>query len=183
MPPARKRASALGSSFSTEPPAFVIAKLGRPHGLDGFLGVYVDDDDTVSLQPGAPVQVAGQTLLVRALRRTDRGFHIAFEGIHDRDGAEPLRGLDVAVAERRPLGEDEYWPEDLIGLPVFDRDGGPIGTVADVLVGPGQDRIVVTQKDASRFEVPFVDELVPLVDLVAGRIEIVPIPGLIEPSD
>jgi ribosomal 30S subunit maturation factor RimM len=31
------------------------------------------------------------------------------------------------------------------------------------------------------FEVPFVDPLVPTVDVEAGRIEIVSIPGLIEP--
>jgi ribosomal 30S subunit maturation factor RimM len=33
-----------------------------------------------------------------------------------------------------------------------------------------------------RFEVPFVDALVPVVDLEEGRVEIVVIPGLIDES-
>ena len=50
-----KRASPLGSSSSTEPDRHVIGRLGRPHGLDGFLGIYVDEEDLVSLEPGSLV--------------------------------------------------------------------------------------------------------------------------------
>jgi 16S rRNA processing protein RimM len=87
----------------------------------------------------------------------------------------------VAVPERRPLGDDEYWPPDLIGLAVFEPDGRGVGVVIDVVLGPGQDRLRVQQADGVIFEVPFVDALVPVVDLESGRIEIELIPGLIEP--
>jgi 16S rRNA processing protein RimM len=124
----------------------------------------------VSIQPGGTVFIEDIPHIVRAIRRVDRAYQIAFEGIDDRETAEAVRGLDVAVAERRQLGEGEYWPEDLVGLAV------------EVVFGPGQDRLRIEQEEGGlTFEVPFVDALVPRVDLEAGEVEIDPIPGLIEP--
>jgi 16S rRNA processing protein RimM len=88
----------------------------------------------------------------------------------------------VSVDERRPLGDDEFWPEDLTGLSVFDESGAPVGFIERIVFGPGQDRLVIATGDGAIFEVPFVDELVPMVDLDAKRVEINAIPGLIEPG-
>ena len=175
-----KRASTPGSSSSTD--RFVIGRLGRPHGLDGFLGLYVDEDDIVSVQPGASVFVGDRPYSIRAVRRVDRGYQVAFEGVIDRVGAEELRGLDVSVSERRELGDGEFWPDDLIGLAVFDDSGEPLGVVKEVVFGPAQERLLVERVTGGTFEVPFVADLVPLVDREADRVEIVAIPGLIEPS-
>ena len=120
--------------------------------------------------------------VVRAVRRVDRGFQVAFEGIDTREAAEEIRGSVVFVDERRPLRDDEFWPEDLTGLAVFDEASGQVGVVEGVVSGPGQDRLVITTGDGVSFEVPFVDDLVPLVDIGARRIEINAIPGLIEPA-
>ena len=182
MPPGTKRASTLASSSSTDPERFVIGRLGRPHGLDGYLGVYVDEEDTVSLQPGSTVYLEDRPHVVRAVRRVDRGFQVAFEGVGSREAADEIRGSVVSVDERRPLGEGEFWPEDLTGLSVFDETGGQVGVVERVVIGPGQDRLLITTDDGASFEVPFVDELVPVVDIDARRVEINSIPGLIEPG-
>lgn len=160
----------------------MIGRLGRPHGLDGFLGLYVDEEDIVSVQPGATVFVDDRPYSVRAVRRVDRGYQVAFEDVTDREGADELRGMDVSVSERRELGEGEFWPDDLIGLAVFDDTGQALGVVKEVVFGPGQERLLVERVTGGTFEVPFVDDLVPLVDREAERIEIVAIPGLIEPS-
>ena len=182
MPQGTKRASTLASSSSTDPERFVIGRLGRPHGLDGFLGIYVDEEDTVSLQPGSTVFLEDRPHVVRAVRRVDRGFQVAFEGIGSREAAEEIRGSDVSVDERRSLGDGEFWPEDLTGLSVFDESGELIGVVERVVFGPGQDRLMIATEAGARFEVPFVDELVPVVDIEARRVEINSIPGLIEPG-
>jgi 16S rRNA processing protein RimM len=176
---ATKRESPLGSSSSTEPERHVIGRLGRPHGVDGYLGIYVDEDDVVSLESGSVVYIGDEPHTVRQVRRTDRGFQIAFEDVTDRNSAEQMRGSDVVVSERRPLVDDEFWPEQLVGLPVYDETGAEIGRVEGVLTGPGQDRLLV-RKPAGVFEVPFVDALVPVVDLEKGRIEIVALPGLVD---
>jgi len=158
----------------------VVGRLGRPHGLDGFLGFYIEEEDAAMIRPGSTVFVNERPLVVRAIRRVDRGYQVAFEGLEDRFTAEEIRGGDVLMEERRELGESEYWPGDLIDLVVFDQDGTRLGIVKDVLFGPGQDRLLIEGRTGASFEVPFVDGLVPLVDIAAGRIEIVSIPGLTE---
>lgn len=160
----------------------MIGRLGRPHGLDGFLGLYIDESDVVIVQPGVTLFVGDVPRVVRAVRRVDRGYQVAFEDIDDRFLAEEIRGSDVYAEQRRDLGEGEFWPEDLIGLSVFDQDGARLGAVREVLFGPGQDRLLIDGDTGSVFEVPFVDDLVPVVDLGGARIEIVALPGLIEPQ-
>lgn len=168
-----------GSNSSTESP-FVVARLGRPHGLDGFLGLYVDDADAVYFSEGNSVLIEGRPYVVGALRRVDRGYQVLFEGVRGREAADELRGLDVSVTSRRELGPDEYWPEDLSGLDVMDTEGNKVGRVIEFVAGSAQDRLAV-EVDGGRYEIPFVADLVPRVELAAGYVVVSPIPGLIEP--
>lgn len=163
-------------SSSTDPVR--VARLGRPHGLDGFLGLYVDEADLVHFRIGTTVDVGGSDLIVRALRRADKGWQVAFEGIGDRPSAESIRNQDVFVAAPRELEEGEFWPEDLVGLEVRPIGGVVIG----VEHGPAQSRLVIGN-DGDTFEVPFVEALVPVVDLEAGYLEIVVIDGLLDDPD
>lgn len=137
----------------------------------------MDEVDLDYFDVGSTVFILERPYVVRSIRRADKGFHVAFEEIRDRTGAEAIRNSDVLVSERRRLGDSEYWPDQLVGLTV--QPGG--GEVTGVLHGPGQDRLVI-ERDGTRFEVPFVDELVPVVDLTRGIVEIREIEGLSEPS-
>lgn len=129
--------------------------------------MYVDEENLVHYESGMEVHVEGRALTVRAIRTADKGYQVAFEEITDRTGAEEIRNRDVLVSERRELIEGEYWPEDLAGLEV--RPGG--GIVKDVVFGRAQDRLVI-ERHGQEFEIPFVDELVPIVDLEGGYVEV-----------
>ncbi|HJS71944.1 MAG TPA: ribosome maturation factor RimM [Acidimicrobiia bacterium] len=172
----RKRGSTLESNSSTDP--YRVGRLGKPNGLDGFLGLYADTEHLIHFAPGSVVSVDGDPHTVRELRHGKKGPQVAFEDVVDRPGAELLRGREVFVDERRTLGEGEFWPGDLVGLDV--RPGG--GTVVEVAHGAAQDRLVI-ERDGARFEVPFVGELVPVVDLDIGFVEVVEIEGLSSPTD
>jgi len=161
-------------SSSTE--QFKVARLGRPHGLDGHLGLYVDPPDLIHFEPGSVVLVGDRELTVRSVRPSDRGHQVAFSEVPDRASAEEIRNSDVFVAGRRQLEEGEFWPSDLVGLEV--RPGG--GKVIGLEHGPGQDRLVIERGSVS-FEVPFVVALVPVVDLEGGYLEIVELEGLTPP--
>lgn len=150
-----------------------MGRLGKPNGLDGFIGIYVAPEDLIHLEPGAVVDVEETAHTVRALRHGKKGPQVAFEEVVDRGGAESIRGSDVYVAAPRELGDREFWPSDLVGLEV--RPGG--GRIAGVAHGTAQDRLIV-ERGGERFEVPFVDELVPLVDLEEGFVEVEEIEGL-----
>lgn len=155
-----------------------MGRLGKPNGLHGFLGLYVEPEDLTHFQPALVVHVAGSPYTVRAIRQGKKGPQVAFEEVTDRDAAEQIRGSDVFVPRARELGEDEFWPSDLIGLEV--RPGG--GRVIDVAHGVSQDRLVV-EREGMSFEVPFVDDLVPTVDVDEGFVVIEEIEGLSSHSD
>ena len=157
---------------------FQIGRLGRPHGLDGSLGLYADEENLLHFEVGAIVFVGDEPYTVRSVGAGKKGPLVSFEEVTHRDRAESIRGSDVFVTEKRVLSDDEFWPEDLIGLEV--RPGG--GVVTGVEHGPAQDRLVVRRGD-DVFEVPFVADLVPVVDIRAGFVEIVDLPGLSSPSD
>ena len=79
-------------------------------------------------------------------------------------------------------GSDEWYAEELEGLPVTRTDGTPVGTVTGLELGPGQDRLVIALLNGRSATVPFVSALVPVVDVPARRVVIDPPPGLLELS-
>jgi 16S rRNA processing protein RimM len=95
-----------------------------------------------------------------------------FAGCDDREGAEKLRGCEVAVT-REALGEaDEgslYWV-DLVGLDVVDGEGGCLGKV-EGLFETGETSVLVVKGTQERM-IPFVPEYVKSVDREAGRITV-----------
>lgn len=173
----KKKGSPLESSSSTDRPNVTAGRLGRPHGLDGFLGLYVEPEDLVYFDKGSVVFVKDRPHTVRAVRRADRGHQVAFEEVTGREGADDIRNCDVYVIERRPLEDGEFWPDQLVGLDV--RPGG--GKVVGVIHGPAQVRLAV-ERHGTVFEVPFVEALVPVVDLLGGYLELAEIEGLTEPT-
>lgn len=93
-------------------------------------------------------------------------------GCDDREGAERLRGCDVAVT-RDELGEADagslYWV-DLVGLDVVDELGGALGKV-EGLFETGDTSVLVVKGSRERM-IPFVPAYVKAVDRVAGRITV-----------
>ena len=176
MPLERKRGSTLESSSSTDRPGVSIGRLGKPNGLEGFLGLYTEPENLTYLDPPSLVLIDGRPYTVRAVRQGKKGPQVAFEEATDRPSAELLRGKEVFADERRPLEAGEYWPQELVGLQV--RPGG--GEVVEVTHGVAQDRLTI-ERQGMRFEVPFVEELVPIVDLEEGFVEVVEIEGLSSP--
>ena len=171
----------------------VVGRIGRPHGIRGEVTVEVRTDEperhfregSVLLLasdvdgPARPVTVA------RAHWHSGR-LLLTLDGIADRNDAETLRG-SLLLAERAedamPEDPDEYYDSALEGCRVELEDGALVGVVREVVHLPGQDCRAVARERASEVLVPFVTELVPLVDIHARRIVIAPPPGLLETDD
>jgi 16S rRNA processing protein RimM len=109
-------------------------------------------------------------------------------GVSDRDAAEALRGYKLHADKNvRPrLETDEYHVSDLVNLEVYHhRTGERIGSVSDILWA-GNDVLEVRlpavegETRGEKILVPFVKEIVPVVNLHEGRIEIDPPAGLLE---
>ncbi len=141
-----------------------------------------ESDDPTRFVRGASILFPdGSSRVISSARTTDKGLLVRFDGVVDRDGAESLRGSELFVAPdaRRQLEIDEYWPDELIGLEVFSAGSGErLGIVVDYVEGGAQDRLGI-EGAAGRFEVPFVRDLVPEVDVDDRRITVNDIAGLI----
>jgi 16S rRNA processing protein RimM len=165
----------------------VVGRVGRPHGVRGDVMVEVRTDDPESrYAPGSVLltdpEVAGP-LTVEAARWHSGRLLVAFAGCHDRSAAERLRGVMLLVEvpdDERPEDPEEFYDHQLAGLAVLTVGGQPVGEVTEVLHLPAQDVLAVRRSDGGEVLVPFVSEIVPEVDLEAGRVLIDPPGGLID---
>jgi len=137
---------------------------------------------SVYLEPPSGSPLSGRWVTVRSVRPY-RGqmLIVSLEGVDTRDEAELLRSalLKVRRQDRHPVPPDTFYVDDLVGLPVYTAAGGdPVGRVAAVHPGPGNDVIEVAAGER-RALVPMVKEFV-TVDLPAGRIVVDPIPGMLD---
>jgi 16S rRNA processing protein RimM len=97
------------------------------------------------------------------------------EGIADRDAAEALRGTQLWVGRDKlpPAEEDEFYHADLIGLAAVDEAGNPLGHVAALHDFGAGEVIEIAREGATSLVLPFTREVVPVVDIAAGRVVVV----------
>lgn len=163
----------------------VVGYVRRAHGVNGAVILRPMSDDPLRFGAGNEFWTDDPSvphLKLVATQPHKDGLLARLEGVTDRNAAEMLRGVTLLIdaAERRNLEDDEYWPEDLVGLDVSDPAGLEIGVVVAVIEGMSQDRLRVATPHEIEFDVPFVADLVTEVDL-AGRRLTVDIPdGLAE---
>lgn len=161
----------------------LVGTVGRPHGLRGEVSVRLSaDSPELRFAEGASVVVGERYHRVAATRRHHGMLLVSFEGVSDRSQAQELQGERVwadVPAEEVPLEADEFYDRHLVGLEVRDERSAVVGRVVDVLHLPSQECLVVDASGARRM-VPFVTELVPVVDLDAGFLQVVDLPGLLK---
>jgi tRNA (guanine37-N1)-methyltransferase len=96
-------------------------------------------------------------------------------GCDDREGAEKLRGCDVAVRRaqlREPDDGTMYWV-DLVGLEVVDGSGSILGKV-EALFETGDTSVMVVRESQAGAErmIPFIPQYVKSIDRQAKRITV-----------
>ena len=106
---------------------------------------------------------------------------LKLEGIDNPDQAERLRGalLYVPVAEAVPLGKDQYYQHQIMGLEVWTVDGRYLGRVSEILE-TGANDVYVAERDGREVLIPAVAEVVQEVDLEHHRLVVKLLPGLLE---
>jgi len=180
-----------------------IGTIVSAHGIKGEVKVYTDSDFPERFE------TPGKRLIKRPDRNTldsltiQRGYYlpgkklyvVRFEEITDRDQAEALRKSKLFVEKRdRPqLEENEYHVDDLINLIVINQETNEkMGQVLDIYPA-GNDLLVVELEtdflaqylpkqspEKRKVLIPFVTDIVPVVDLATGKLEVVLPAGLLE---
>lgn len=186
-----------------------VCRIGRAQGLKGEVNVRLfTSEPEERFAPGSVLYTkdGAQTYVVAHSRTFKDRWIVSFEGVADRNASEALNGLELygeADDAEAMLDDDAWYPKDLVGLQARLADdnqlGLPadqvIGTVVDVLDGPQsllKIRRPAQQSPAANDEmdhqepeadntalVPFVEQLVPDIDLDQEYLTIDPPGGLI----
>jgi 16S rRNA processing protein RimM len=165
-----------------------VGRLVKAHGLKGALKLelYTDNPER-RFTPGAEftLQVPeaspwhGKTVVVREYRVMNGNPVVFLEDVDDREGAETLVRAILWIDQDDDEVEDDAWfDHQLTGLDVV-RDDVVIGKVVRVEHFPAQDLLIVRSGDQD-IMVPFVQAIVPTVDVRGGRVVVTPPPGLFE---
>jgi 16S rRNA processing protein RimM len=151
--------------------------VGKPHGVRGLLRVHsftADPVDLVRYNPllddrGRAWTIAWKGDGVAELRDAD-GNPVA-----DRTAAEKLVNVRLhAARDSLPAtDQDDFYIADLIGLMAIAADGSELGRIAEVHdYGAGTSLEIATE--TAPLLVPFTRACVPAVDIVAGRVTVLP---------
>lgn len=163
-----------------------VGRVGRAHGIRGDVAVDVRTDEPERRFARNAVLVAGdRELTVSGTRWHSGRLLVSFNEVPDRTAAEGLRGtlLEADVdPDELPTDDEEFYDRQLVGLEVRSAED-VLGQVASVIHHDEQDTLVLATSDGGEILVPFVAEIVPVVDLEAGFILVADLPGLIDPDE
>jgi 16S rRNA processing protein RimM len=184
----------------------IVGQIGKPHGIRGEVSVYVRTDEPeerfaagsvfttevprdqrvhtgpATAVPGIPYAVP-EKLIAESVRFHQGRVIVQFEGVHDRNVAEALRGVLLQVDSSElaePDDPDEFHDHQLVGLRVETADGTVLGTVARIDHAPASDLIVLDKAAGGQALIPFVTALVPDVDVPGGRLVVSLPEGLLD---
>ena len=155
-----------------------VGRIGRAHGILGEATIEVRTDEAEDrFAIGAVLETDSHGELTVVSARVHNGILLlGFQGIEDRNSIEALRNelLYTEVDIQAPgIDEDDYHVLQLVGCTAYLVDGDEFGVVTDVLNLPGQDVLAIKSADGEVL-IPFVRQLVPVVDIKAQRMTVIP---------
>jgi len=164
-----------------------IGKILNFHGIKGEVkvGYTAGREDLVKSLKSVFVSVSDERklLTVESVRFHKQFALIKFKEINSVNDAEIYKGKDISVDRSeisKFLSENEYLISDLIGKVVYSSDDEKIGVISDVGSNNAGELLQIKDYNGNLHLVPFVKEIVPVVDIEKGYIVINNIKGLIE---
>ena len=159
--------------------------IGKPHGVRGLLRVncYAEDQEALAEYPlsdrtGRRFQLEWMHDNVAQLSEiTPKGNR----AIIDRNEAEKLTNTELFAPREAlpPLEEEEFYLTDLIGLKARNEAGVEIGSITAVHDYGGGPSLEISP---GALLVPFTRAAVPVVDIAAGHVTVVPPVEVVVPS-
>jgi len=163
---------------SSEAPKIV--KLGRVVGLFGVRGwvkvfSYTEPREAILDYPGWLLGAAddARPVVLEEGRRHGKSVLAKLAGCDDRDAAEGLLGLDIAVlrTDFPALEGDRFYWTDLLGLAVEHKDGRRLGVIREMLETGAHD-VMRVEGEEERL-IPFVTgQVVKEVDFDSGVVRV-----------
>ena len=165
---------------------FRVGVITSTHGIRGEVKIYATTDDIRRFKKlkkciidtgreQIPLEVEGCKFVkqIPVLKFRD------LDSIND---VEQYKGKDLLVSRQDaiPLGKDEYFIADLIGLAVYTDEGRLLGKVADVLETGANDVFAVDSLEYGEVLIPYIESCVKKISLEEGRMDICLLDGLLD---
>lgn len=118
-----------------------------------------------------------QRYTLLSFKEHGRSIVVQLKGCVDRDSAEALKGLEIAVNynDLPALSSGEYYWSDLQGKTVVNTQGVEYGRVSQLMATGANDVLVVTPQSGLTKEeilIPYIDEVIVDVDLQNNLIRV-----------
>ena len=163
-----------------------VAKILNFHGIKGEakLGFSKGREKQISMLKKVFILINGDyaEYNVTSVRFHKKFAIVKFKELNTVNDVEALKGLDILLPKdevENNLDNDEYLVSDLLDMDVYDDDGCLIGKISQVGENLANNIFSVKDNNGKEHLVPFVKDLVPVVDLKQKRVVIKNIEGLI----
>ena len=163
-----------------------IGKILNFHGIKGEAKVGFSNQSLIS---NAKKVYVGQNEEKKELNVSSIRFHknfaiIKFKEINSINELIEFKGSNIYMSKEtvvKSLDENEFLIDDLIGLKAFDNEENYIGEITEIQKSSANDILCIKSPDEKKdlILVPFVSELVPIVDIKTKKVIIKPIEGLL----
>ena len=157
-----------------------MGRFGAPHGVRGEIRLQSFTGDPLAIADYGPLtdRSGRKSFVISDLRPQGKDMLVArLDGVDDRDAAQALNGVELYLArDRLPAPEtDEFYLADLEGLRAETTDGAVMGRVVALRnFGAGDILEIAPVGGGETLMFPFTKAVVPIIDIVGGRIVLAP---------
>lgn len=162
-----------------------VGVITAPHGVRGEVRVFPTTDDParfrslkeVILQKGS----RQETHHIESVKFSKNMVILKLSGIGSMNDAEPYRQWDLMIPRGQgvPLGNDEYYIADLIGMEVLTDEQEKLGTITDVMQTGANDVYVVGSDTYGEILIPAIKACILQVSVQENRMTVHLLPGLL----
>jgi len=146
-----------------------VGRLRKPHGLSGELLFDVHTDFPERIVPEKRIYIGEehQPETIASIRTHQKGLLLKLSGKDAFEDVETLRNQWVYVRndELPALPEGEYYFHELVGLDVYDEQGGLLGKLKEILETGANDVYLILTPDGKELLIPALDEIVKQIHL------------------
>lgn len=158
----------------------LIAKIEKAHGIRGAVLIRSFSEDPDAFLDYPLIDQSGASFSLKLIGRVKDRYICQIDKMATRNEAELLRGKELFTRrEDLPiLEEDEFYYQDIIGLPVFDVHNHALGKISAILnFGAGD--LLEIQQDSEEILIPLTQEFVIEISKEAQKV-VVELPDWVE---
>ena len=163
-----------------------VGVISSTHGVRGEVKVFPTTDDPARFEELETVLLdTGKEKLeleIAGVKIKKNMVILKFKGYDSINDVERYRGRDLWITREQavPLGEDENFVADLIGLAVVTDGGETLGTMKDVMFTGANDVYVVERENGKELLLPAIKDCILDVDLENGVMTVHVLDGLLD---